>query len=535
MADHHDDEEDPRRQMALLRYQVISAYLALEPGRGQKRPLLEKLASRTWLDPQGQPLTVAAETIRSWARRYREGGLAGLEDQVRSRRGATALTPEQVELVAQLKREVPERSLDRLIHIAEETKLVEPGHVRRSTLHRTLRALGLSQTKARPPDTEDLDRFEAAAPNDLWQSDLLAGPWLPDPARPGKSRRAWLYAFLDDHSRLLLHGRFSFRGELPALELVFRRALQRWGTPRRVYYDNGKVYRSKHMRHIVATLGLHRPIFTRRKRPMGHGKIEALNRLIRSAFLAELKSSPRIRTLDALNEAFVAWSDVEYNRRPHGETGEQPLDRWRKALERIRFADDDKLRDAFLWREDRRPDKSGVFSLLGERYQTTLGRRRIEVRFDPEALAEIEVWLEGKFVERVRPFLVETHRRPKPKQAEPGASAAPAAPTVDWLSHLVERRQKESFVDPSPRQIAESAAARRSRCDSEVTALLQKRLDPAVFDEAVVRSFLGRFGPFDPAAVAATLDDMFAHGARPDQHPSVLLETLLVRLRGARP
>jgi hypothetical protein len=204
------------------------------------------------------------------------------------------------------------------------------------------------------------------------------------------------------------------------------------------------------MRHIVATLGLHHPIFTRRKRPMGHGKIEALNRLIRSAFLAELKSSPRIRTLDALNEAFVAWSDVEYNRRPHGETGERPLDRWRKALERIRFADDNKLRDAFLWREDRRPDKSGVFSLLGERYQTTLGRRRIEVRFDPEALAEIEVWLEGKFVERVR-------------------------------------------------------------------------------------SFLGRFGPFEPAAVAAALDGMFAHGARADQHPSVLLETLLVRLRGGQP
>ena len=39
---------------------------------------------------------------------------------------------------------------------------------------------------------------------------------------------------------------------------------------------------------------------------MGHGKIEALNRFIRSAFLAELKSS-RVSTLDALNEAFLAW------------------------------------------------------------------------------------------------------------------------------------------------------------------------------------------------------------------------------------
>jgi transposase len=236
MADHHDDEEDPRRATALLRYQVISAYLALEPRRGQKRPLLEQLAARTWLDPTtGQPLTVAAETIRSWVRRYREGGLAGLEDKLRAQRGGTALKPEALDLAAQLKREVPERSLDRLIHILEETHLVERGHIRRSTLHRALRSLGLSQSPPRVADQKDLDRFEADAPNDLWQSDLLSGPWLPDPARPGKSRRAWLYAFLDDHSRLLLHGRFSFRGELPALELVFRRALQRWGTPRRVY------------------------------------------------------------------------------------------------------------------------------------------------------------------------------------------------------------------------------------------------------------------------------------------------------------
>ena len=300
-------------------------------------------------------------------------------------------------------------------------------------------------------------------------------------------------------------------------------------------YDNGQVYRSKHMRHIVATLGLHRPVFTTKRRPEGHGKIEALNRLIRSAFIAELKSS-RITTLDALNEAFVAWADVEYNRRQHGETGELPLDRWRKAVDRIRYADDDKLCEAFLWAEHRTPDKSGVFSLLGERYQTTLGRRRIKVRFDPEALAEIEVWLGDTFVERVRPFAVQTHRRPKPRPKDdpPPASAPPAVPTVDWLAHLVERRRRD-FIEPSPRQIVEDAAARRTRWDNEVTALLAKRLDAAVFDEAVVREFLARFGPFDPTAVAVVLDAMFAHGARADQHPSVLLDTLRQRLRGGEP
>ena len=52
-------------------------------------------------------------------------------------------------------------------------------------------------------DKEDLDRFEADRPNDLWQSDMLVGPWLPDPDRPGKVRRAKLFLFLDDRNNFV--------------------------------------------------------------------------------------------------------------------------------------------------------------------------------------------------------------------------------------------------------------------------------------------------------------------------------------------
>ena len=327
MEEHHDPDLDK----ALCRYEVISAYLALAPGRGQRGPLLRKLAERAWTGPDGKPVRIAAETIRAWVRRYRTTGLVGLRDVPRAVRGPKALTAEQVELACRLKREVPERSLDRIIRILEDMKLAPEGTIRRSTLHRALKGAGLSRRACRVPDRQDLDRFEADCPNDLWQSDMLVGPWLPDPERPGKMRRAYLYAFLDDHSRLLLHGRFSFRGDLPALELVFRRCLQKWGVCRRVYYDNGQTYRSDHMRQVVATLGMHRISFTQVRRPEGHGKIEAFNHYCRSAFLAELAAS-RITTLDGLNEAFLAWADQEYARRVHSETGQTPM------IDAVRFS-----------------------------------------------------------------------------------------------------------------------------------------------------------------------------------------------------
>jgi transposase InsO family protein len=517
-------DSDSRRARALARYKIISAYVALDPARGQKRKLLDQLASRIWTDAGGEPLQVAAETLRTWVRRYRSDGLAGLEDKPRAKRGVQLLSSDEVALVCQLKRDVPERSLDRLIKIAEDAGRVEPGRLRRSTVHRVLRSEGLSARKPGSASVEDLDRFEADAPNDLWQSDLLHGPWLSDPERPGRMRRAKLYAFIDDHSRLLLHGRFSFDEDLPHLELVFRRCLQKYGQPRRCYYDNGKVYRSGHMQQIVATLGIHPLIFTTRHRPEGHGKIEALNRFIRSAFLAELKSS-RITTLDALNEAFLAWMDVEYNRRPHGETGELPRDRWQRAIDRVRFCDEEKLRLAFLWREYRSPDKAGVFSLFGQRYQTTIGKRRIEVRFDPESLLEIEVHLAGRFVERVRPFEVHTHRRSKPEPAtQPAPSTTPPAPTVDWLAHLQDERRRLAFVEPAPHALAAERATLRRASDDTVVDRLRQRLDAASFDEAVVRDHLARFGPFDADVVEQIVEQLLEHGARPDQHVSFFLD-----------
>lgn len=516
--------------MALLRFQAISAYLALDPPRGKRRPTLRNLAQKTWILPNGRQVRFTWETLRVWVRRYRKGGLAALEDRPHPQRGIQVLSPEQVELVCQLKREVPERSLDRLLLILEDMDFIEPGSVSRSTLHRVLRRRGLSGRPKPAASVTDLDRFEAEAPNDLWQSDALAGPWLDDPARSGKKRRAWLYAFIDDHSRLLVAGRFSFKGDLPALELVFRDAIRRHGLPRRVYYDNGKTYRSRHMRQVVATLGIHGIAFTTPYRPEGHGKIEALNRLIRSAFVAEVKAST-ISTLDELNAAFVAWTDRFYNRRPHGETGEPPRDRWRRALDHVRHVDEEQLRQAFLWTETRTPDKAGVFRLHGRRYQAgpDLARKKIAVRYDPEHLDEVEAWLGGAFRERVRPFKVHAHRRPSATAGEPLDGAKPTAPVANWLGHL-EQQRIESWV-PDPEQELEQALRRRQEADDEVVTALRDRLAPDVFDEATVRRWLDRYGPLDAGPVAELLDFAIEHMG-PSHHVDNYLDMLHAALFG---
>jgi hypothetical protein len=259
---------------------------------------------------------------------------------------------------------------------------------------------------------------------------------------------------------------------------------------------------------------------------------------VRSRFIAELKVS-RITTLDQLNEAFLAWADLHYNRRVHSETAQAPILRWRQAIEKIRYADEESLRQAFLWKEKRTPDKAGVFSLFSVRYQvgSELARRRIEVRYDPEALRQVEIWYKGRFVERVRPFQVHRHRRPKAdKDTATTAPAStvgdpPTTPTADWLGHLVERRRKERFLEPTAQQRTEGALAHRRKQDEAIIDLLRLSLHPAVVDPEASQAFLDRYGPFDPHEAEQTLERTLLIHPR-DQHVLFYLEAIRDAAKG---
>ena len=164
-----------------------------------------------------------------------------------------------------------------------------------------------------------------------------------------------------------------------------------------------------------------------------------------------------------------------------------------------------------------------------------LARRRIQVRFDPEDLHEVEVWWKERFVQRVRPFEVQPHRRPKPKKAEVAVSDEQDAkkPVADWLDHLVQQRRQQGFVEPPPRQQVEDARRQRIEADQAVLALLRERLDDGVVQDETVLDFLHRFGPFEPEAVTDVLQRLLQH-APADQHVSYYLDAIRQQLRGGQ-
>jgi len=100
-------------------------------------------------------------------------------------------------------------------------------------------------------------RFEAEHPNDLWTGDALHGIRI-------SVRKTYLFAFLDDHSRLLPGYRWGYAEDTVRLAAALRPALASRGVPKAIYVDRGSAFVTRgccgHARNSVCALLIPHPI-----------------------------------------------------------------------------------------------------------------------------------------------------------------------------------------------------------------------------------------------------------------------------------
>jgi transposase InsO family protein len=363
---------------------------------GQLEGALREIAAKTYSIPYSTRVRVGVATLRRYLQLYQQHGFEALRPQERAdKRTPRAFPPDVVEKAIALREEQPTRTTAMIVNILKQDKslkLAQPLNAHTLTTHLRLRG----KTRRLLANTGRIfQRFERQHANSLWQGDMMFGPWLPDPDRPGKKRRAHLFCFIDDHSRLVPYAEFFFDEALPRMERVLKVGILRRGKPLAIYVDNGRVYASNQFGAACASLDIQR-IHAAPYSPEGKGKIERLFLTVRLQFLPEVEVS-EITTLADLNESLWAWLECVYHRTVHTETEQTPLERYQQGLDTIRSADPEILRKAFLWRETRKVRKDGCIELQGNRYQVDphLAGRKLELRFDPFDLSRMEVFLEG--------------------------------------------------------------------------------------------------------------------------------------------
>lgn len=417
-----------RHDIALFRYSLIREAADPALSKARRGALVRSLAARDHLGPGGERVQVSRNTLDRWIRAWRAGGFQALVPKARSMEPTTPAG--LLALAEALKREEPDRSA---AHIAQMITASHEWAPSPRTLQRHFARLGLGRGGDRPPRA--FGRFEAARANELWTGDAQHGPVI-------GGRKVYLFAFIDDYSRLFCGYRWGFAEDTLRLEAALRAGLSSRGLPVAIYVDNGSAFCSTQLLRAAAILGI-RLIHSRPGRPEGRGKIERAFRTVRSQFLVEL-SHTQVDDLARLNSLFAAWVETVYHRRVHSETEEAPLERF-LAEGPPALPTPAQLHEAFLWAERRMVTKTATVALHSNTYEVdpALVGRRVELVFDPFDLAEIEVRFEGRPMGHALPRRIERHVHP---HARPEAAPAPAPPTgIDYLG-LVERRRAEELA-----------------------------------------------------------------------------------------
>ncbi len=306
-----------------------------------------------------------------------------------------------------------------------------------STLYRFLKQRGLSARQLLAPQVHK--KFEAEHANQIWQSDMLYGPYV---QRPGGGKiQAFLHAILDDASRLIPHAQFYNSQGLDASLDCLRQAVAARGVAIRLYMDNAKIYRSPQLSRIAASIGMlvvHTPPY----QPEGRGKIERFFRSVRQQFLANLDPKQTL-TLEELNQRLWVWIEDVYHRSEHSALQTTPLLRWQRDIEHIRqLPPSTDFRRLFFHRLNRLVRRDCTFLLHNRLYEAPphLLGQTIEARFDPLDTASVEIYFKGHPQGDAR--LVDPVANCQLPPVRPAKAAEPEPTGINYVE-LLNRKKEE--------------------------------------------------------------------------------------------
>jgi transposase InsO family protein len=264
---------------------------------------------------------ISRQSYYKWKKRFETEGLDGLRDRSRRPNSVPIATAAEIEeAVVRVRKQLAEEGeFNGPFSIAD--RLAAEGVVplpSRATIARILARRGQVRPQPRKRPRSSYRRFQAARPNEMWQSDWTG--WHLSGGRP-----VAIAGTLDDHSRVLVGigaGTGDGTGEL--VWAVMAAAIGRYGVPMNSLTDNGLCYTTLHrpdhraaaFEANLAALGCH-SIASTPYHPQTCGKIERFWQTLKKWLRAREAVNGEYRTLTALNQDLAAYAEHYNTRRAH--------------------------------------------------------------------------------------------------------------------------------------------------------------------------------------------------------------------------
>ncbi|MFQ5606076.1 MAG: DDE-type integrase/transposase/recombinase [bacterium] len=532
-------QESKREEIALFRYGIILPFLSQDELEwGMKGEMRRRIAQQHYDIPHSGKQTISEETVRKWLASYRAKGFDGLKPKSRNDAGKPRrIAPEAWEKAVALKKEAPKRSVRKIIQIMEVCGLIHPGEIKNSTLAQHFKTHGLDRNSLKE-NQQVFRKFEAERPNQIWQSDILYGPYLPDPNQPQKNKRTYLVAFIDDFSRLAPHAEFYWDEKAPTVENTLKKAMLKRGMPEIIYVDNGKVYSARRLDAACAALGI-RKIHCKPYSPEGKGKVERFFRTVRDGFLEEPEIT-RTQTLPELNKLFWAWLEIDYHTREHGSTGMPPLDRWRQHIGNyLRTVDEKELFELFLQQVSRKVDKVGLISVRGIDFEVDaiLKNKKVEARYNPFDLSHVKIYYKEHFYQIARPAKITrwntaSKSKPPAKNDNPDTGIKPLQKMAEQHRHHQQQKAGE-LIGSKPTAKRGANHLNLPEFIHAIATALGKKADTFHAREVdTLKAFFDTHQPLDAGWVAVAMATaILNHGKQ--QHIEVYLQAIKMQIRKA--
>ena len=389
-------DEKLRREIAFFRFSLIAPILNNTYPNKTVKDYLEEICAKVYDSPLGLKKEYAPSTIKEWLRLYKTKGIDGLYPKNRSDKGESRkLKAEVKELVISLKKANPKRTAKSIYQEIIITTKVKPFELSLSTVQRYIKNLDLSTDS----NIKDRRAFEFENANDCWQSDISVGPYL---TINGVKHKTYIVAFLDDASRLIVSCKAFKSDNLLSVLEVFKDAVATRGVPKKVFFDNGKVYRSGQMELICASLGC-ALCFAEPYSPQSKGKIERWFQTLQKQW-QQLIDTSSFQSIDELNKSLNEYVELNYNRAYHNGIKDKPINKFLANIDNIKRFTEQELRNVFLYRVERKVKNDSTVSIDKEIYEVPskyIGSK-LYIRYDPTNNEEAFIFSEnGERLERI--------------------------------------------------------------------------------------------------------------------------------------
>jgi len=206
-------DEKTREKIALKRFSIISPILNEQVESQQK--YCEDVCSKPIEMPHYGLREYNPKTIMSWLWAYkRGGGLDALKPCPRSDRGRSCkVSDEVIEKARQLWEINPRYITANVYEQLLKDRVTSPEKLSSATFYRFVASRQdlLTEKDGVLSQKKEVKRFSHQFINELWQTDLMYGPYL----KVGRAKKqTYLSAIIDDASRLICHAEFFFSQDL---------------------------------------------------------------------------------------------------------------------------------------------------------------------------------------------------------------------------------------------------------------------------------------------------------------------------------